>query len=106
MRLSRDQRKLLRELLQELPYASIARQLKISRSTITKYKNLFKIKLKPRPGGRPRLISEPLRRRLIHSILSGRVNTAPEAKRLLGLTVSNQTVRNVLRSADLRGRMK
>ncbi|KAG8843994.1 hypothetical protein FRC20_003666 [Serendipita sp. 405] len=38
--------------------------------------------------------------------MSGRVDTAPEAKRLLGLEVSNQTVHNALRAAGLRACVK
>ena len=93
-------------LLSGKSYASIARQLSISLSTISKYRKIFKIALAPRKGGRPALITPSDKRRLVHLIRSGRVDTAPEAMRLLGLRVSNQTVRNALREGGLRARVK
>lgn len=87
-------------------YSEIATQLSISPSTISKYKRLLKIEVKPNRAGRPRTINARDRRQLVTAILSGRVDTAPEAKRLLALNVSNQTIRNVLRAANLRGRAK
>lgn len=97
----------LREmLLQRKSYSSIVNQLSISLSTISKYKKIFKISTPPNKGGRKPLISEKDRRRIVHSILSGRVDTAPEVKRLLELNVSTQTVRKVLHAADLHGRAK
>ena len=107
MSLSKQQQHELHQMLvQGKSYAAIAAQLFISRSTVAKYKKKMGLLITPNKGGRPRLISEKDRRRIVHSIRSGRVDTAPEAKKLLSLHVSDQTVRNVLREANLRGRMK
>src|SRR4051812_40858068 len=98
MSLSRQiQLELRQMLIQGKSYAAIATQLSISPSTIAKYKKKLGLHIIPNQAGRPRLISEKDRRRIVHSILSGRVDTAPDAKKLLGLNVCNQTVRNVLR---------
>jgi transposase len=93
-------------LVQCKSYSAIAKKFSISRSTITKYKKKLNISLVPNKGGRPRSISAKDSHHIVHAILSRRVDTAPQVKRLLGLTVSNQTVRNVHRAVNLWGRAK
>jgi transposase len=93
-------------LLQGKSYATIATQLSISHPTIAKYKKKLGLSITPNKGGWPCLISKKDRHRLVHSIWYGQVDTAPQAKQLLGLNVSNQMVQNVLREANLRAHMK
>lgn len=88
-------------LLKRESYTSIARKYSISRSTITKYKKKLRISVLPNKGGRPRLINDKAHCHLVHCIMSGRVNTAAEAKRVLGINASTQTVRKALRAAGL-----
>jgi hypothetical protein len=93
-------------LVRRKTYSHIAKKFSISPSTISKYRKKFHIPPSLNKGGRPRVLDEKVRRRLVHCILSGRVDTAPEVNRLLQLNVSDQTVRNALRLAGLRARTK
>lgn len=101
-----EQSQLRQMLLEGKSYSAIHRQLGISPPYISKYKKLHNLPITPNRAGRPRLISEADRRRLVRVILSGQADTAPEAMKLLGLKVSKSAIRKVLRHAGLRGRVK
>ncbi|CCA75761.1 related to transposase-Wolbachia endosymbiont of Drosophila ananassae, partial [Serendipita indica DSM 11827] len=93
-------------LLKGISFTAIARQLDLSLSTVSKYRRVFGIALVQRKGGRPALINDKYHRRIVAAIRSGHADTVPEAKQLLGLCCSNQTVRNALGTAGLRARAK
>ena len=93
-------------LLKGKSYTTISKQLSISHSTISKYCKRLNIILIPNKGGRPTKISAKDQHWLVHSIMSGHVDTASEAKCLLGLNVSNQTVCNALWAGGLRAQVK
>lgn len=101
-----EQSQLRQMLLDGKSYSAITHQLGISAPCISKYKKLFDLSITPNRGGRPWSISETDRRHIVRAILSGKVDTAPAAKKLLGLEVSTEAVRKVLRMAGLQGRVK
>jgi hypothetical protein len=92
-------------LIQGKSYSAIATQLYISCPTVTKYKKKMGLLITPNKSGWSCLIPEKYHCHDVHSIQSGHIDTAPEAKRLLALMVSNQMVQNVLREANLRACM-
>jgi hypothetical protein len=107
MRLSLAEQSQLRQMLLDgKSYSAIHQQLGISPPCISKYKKLLNLSIAPNPAGRPCLISKADARRVVRVILSGQVDTASEARNLLGLKVSKGTVKNVLRRAGLRGCVK
>jgi hypothetical protein len=79
-------------LIQGKSYTTIVTQLSISHPTVAKYKKKMGLLITPNKGGHPHLISKKDHCCIVHSIQSGHVDSAPEAKRLLKLNVSNQTV--------------
>jgi hypothetical protein len=93
-------------LLNDKPYTSIMKQLQISRGVISKYRRIFGIPPKIGKGGRPAKLTAQDRRRIVRAITSGEVDTAPQAKRALGLAVCTQTVRNALQGEGLNAYVK
>jgi transposase len=107
MSLSKSQQLELRQMfLDGKTYTQIRQHFHFAPSTISKYRKKLGIDLKTAPGGRPRKLSAKEERRIVTTIMSGKADTAPQARRLLGLGVSNQTVRNVLKAANLKARVK
>jgi transposase len=106
MRTAADRAKFTQMVAAGASYAKIAEDFHVSRSTICAWRKELDIPLQSGQGGRPSKLSTRDQRRIVTAITSGKVDTAPEAKRLLGLKVCDQTVRNVLAAAELHARVK
>lgn len=93
-----------------LSYRNISKKLSIPRSTIydiAKRNGMNKISNK---GGQKSKLSDVAKRSIVRNIISGKCDTASDAAKLLGhdfnITVSPQTVRNVLKSKGLKAKHK
>jgi transposase len=101
-----QQAELHQMLLDGKSYSKIHAVIPIAPSTITKYRKKFGIPPQTAKSGRPRKLTDKDKRRILTTVLSGKVDTAAEARRHLGLGVCDQTVRNVLKDANLKSRVK
>jgi hypothetical protein len=103
MALSNQQQYRLRQILiQAKSYPTVPTQLSISPSTVaSQIQKEIPLPITPNNSRRPPLISDNLRRRILHSIPSGPVHTPPEPTKLFALNVCNQTVPNMLTDANL-----
>lgn len=91
-------------------YTSIARQLHISKGSITKIKKTHGLTPPSKASGRPKLISPLSLRTIVRKLTSGELENASQAQKTLaqdlGIKASNDTVRRALKSAGLAARVK
>jgi transposase len=110
-RLSDDKRagivRLLREGQSSRKIAAIAG---VSRASVDRIRHDELPRADKSRGGRPSVLGERTRRRLVRSITSGEADTAPELKRQLesteGITIGVQTIRDALRKQGLKAYVK
>lgn len=92
-----------------LSLRKIEKRLKISRSVINKYLRSEGIKLENK-GGSPRKTSDKLQKLIVRNFKNGFFKNSTDAKKYLAnnhnLNVSNQTIRNILKKAQGKSRVK
>ncbi|EIE79985.1 hypothetical protein RO3G_04690 [Rhizopus delemar RA 99-880] len=83
--------------------SEIAKQIGVSRTTVQKYRSSLKMSRNVDEGGRPSLISQPMVNYIRRLVTLGRKNNAVKIQKALkeefGISVSDSTVRRVLKKA-------
>lgn len=79
----------------------IANKLHVGPSTVAELRSQVTAPLKHNAGGRPATLSPHDRRHLVRLVVSGKADTAPQLKRMTGVHVSHQTIRNALKKENM-----
>lgn len=96
-------------LFQGASVKSVARHVKVSKSTVSKYKDLGGFTGRISKGGRKRTLTETAMRQIKRDVLSGRLKTAVEVRRDLvraGYDVSHATVIRTLKALGFEAKLK
>lgn|SRR5215470_2064560 len=79
----------------------IAKKLDVGSSTVAEIRSQVTTPLKHNSGGHPAKLSPHDCRHLVRLIVSGKADTAPQLKRMAGVHVSHQTIRNALKKENM-----